>query len=199
MTKMKKIFGGSAVAGGVLVSVLIVLIAVQPDDMRIMRSVQMAAPPERVFEQVNDYHKWNDWSPWAKLDPDAKYTFEGPDSGAGAKFSWSGNDKVGAGTQTILESKPHELIRIRLDFEKPMKDTNQVEFAFKPEGEGTLVTWTMLGKHNFMSKAMCLVMNFDKMIGSDFEKGLASIKAIVEKPVEAAPAPVVEVKKTTES
>jgi uncharacterized protein YndB with AHSA1/START domain len=199
MTKMKKFLGGSAVAGGVLVSVLIVLIAVQPDDMRIMRSVQMAAPPERVFEQVNDYHKWNDWSPWAKLDPDAKYTFEGPDSGAGAKFSWSGNDKVGAGTQTILESKPHELIRIRLDFEKPMKDTNQVEFAFKPEGEGTLVTWTMLGKHNFMSKAMCLVMNFDKMIGSDFEKGLASIKAIVEKPVEAAPAPVVEEKKTTES
>ncbi len=199
MTTRKKVFSGAAAAGALLVSVLIVLIAVQPDDMRIMRSVQMAAPPERVFEQVNDYHKWNDWSPWAKLDPDAKYTFEGPDSGAGAKFSWSGNDKVGAGTQTILESKPHELIRIRLDFEKPMKDTNQVEFAFKPEGDGTQVTWTMLGKHNFMSKAMCLVMNFDKMIGTDFEKGLASIKAIVEKPAEVAPAPETDEKKATEN
>lgn len=196
MTTWKKVLGGATAAGGLLFSVLIVLVALQPDVMKVTRSAKMAAPPARVFSEVNDYHRWEAWSPWAKLDPNAKTTFEGPDSGSGAKFSWSGNDKIGAGTQTIIESKPDELIRIRLDFEKPMKDTNEVEFTFKPEGDETLVTWTMTGKHNFMSKAFCLVMSMDKMIGGDFEKGLASLKAIVEKPVDATPAPAEENKPT---
>src|SRR4029078_4563218 len=123
--------------------------------------------------------------PWAKLDPNAKNAFEGAPAGQGAKFSWSGNDKIGAGTQTIVESDPDERIHILLAFERPMQDTSDVEFTFKPEGEQTLVTWNMWGKKNFMSKAFCMLMDMDKMIGGNFEKGLASLKAIVEKPAEA--------------
>jgi len=129
---------------------------------------------------VNSLQKWEAWSPWAKLDPNAKVTFEGPTSGEGAKFSWSGNDKVGVGRQTIMESKPNELIRIKLDFEKPFQATSTAEFTFKPEGDQTLVNWAMYGKNDFMGKAVSLFMDCDKMVGPDFEKGLASMKAVVE-------------------
>src|SRR3954453_7025341 len=106
---------------GLVVIVFIVIVALQPAEFRGVRSAAISAPPPAVFEQVNDYHNWDAWSPWAKLDPDAKVTFEGPSSGTGAKFSWSGNDKVGVGQQTIVESKPDELVRIKLEFEKPFK------------------------------------------------------------------------------
>jgi len=199
MTTWKNVLGGAAAAGGLLLSVFIVVVALQPDEFKVTRSAKMAAPAARVFEQVNDYHKWEAWSPWAKLDSNAKTTFEGPDSGSGAKFSWSGNDKVGSGTQTIIESKPDELIRIRLEFEKPMKATNEAQFTFQPQSNETLVTWTMTGQSDFIGKAFCLICNMDKMVGSDFEKGLANLKAIVEKPVEAAPATAAEEKKATEN
>jgi uncharacterized protein YndB with AHSA1/START domain len=142
----------------------------------------MSAPPEAVFAHVNDYHKWDAWSPWAKLDPNAKATFEGPTSGTGATMTWSGNDKVGEGRQTIVESRPDEVIRIKLDFLKPFKATSTAEFTFKPEGDQTVVTWSMYGKNDFMGKAVSLFMDCDKMVGSEFEKGLASMKAIVEAP-----------------
>src|SRR5439155_24076560 len=138
------------------------------------RSAKIAALPSAVFAQVNDYHNWDAWSPWAKLDPDAKVTFEGPTSGAGSTFTWSGNDKVGAGRQTIVESVPDELVRIKLEFEKPFKATNTAEFTFKPDGEQTLVTWTMFGQNNFMGKTFSLISDCDKMVGSEFEKVLAS-------------------------
>src|SRR6476619_8383908 len=111
-----------AIAGACLAAVVVLLsivVATRPSDFRVTRSAKMAASPSAVFAQVNDYHNWDAWSPWAKLDPDAKVTFEGPSSGTGAKFSWSGNDKVGEGQQTIVESKPDELIKINLEFEKP--------------------------------------------------------------------------------
>jgi len=164
----------------VLVLGFLIVVAMQPDEFRVSRSAKMNAPPSAPFAQVNDYHNWDGWSPWAKLDPTAKVTFEGPSSGTGAKFSWSGNDEVGAGQQTIIESKPDELIRIKLDFEKPFKNTCTAEFAFQPQGDQTLVTWSMFGKNNFLGKAFSLFMNCDKMIGGEFEKGLASMKAIVE-------------------
>jgi hypothetical protein len=142
----------------------------------------MNAPPEAVFAQVNDFHNWDKWSPWAKLDPNMKVTYDGPTSGAGAKYSWVGNSDVGEGRMTIVESKPNELIRIRLEFIKPFESASDTEFTFKPEGKQTAVTWTMAGKHNFMSKGMCLFMSMDGMVGPDFEKGLASMKTVVESP-----------------
>ena len=128
---------------------------------------------------MNDFHKWSDWSPWAKLDPAAKNTFEGPASGVGATFRLAGNGDVGEGAMTITESRPAELIRIKLEFLKPFAATNTTEFTFKPAGDQTEVTWTMSGTNNFVGKAMSLIMNCDKMVGGMFEKGFANMKAVV--------------------
>jgi hypothetical protein len=185
MANWKRILGGIVVAFAVMVGLFLVIVAMQPNTYRVKRSSTMKAAPAAVFVQVNDFHNWEAWSPWAKLDPNAKAEFAGPDSGEGAKFSWFGNDKVGEGTQTIVESKPDERIRIRLDFQRPMKDTSDVEFTFKPQDHQTQVTWSMSGKKNFVGKAVCMFMNMDKMLGSEFEKGLASLKGIVEKPAES--------------
>jgi hypothetical protein len=128
---------------------------------------------------VNDLRNWDAWSPWAKLDPDAKFTYEGPAAGVGAAFSWSGNRKVGAGRMAITESRPNERIRFQLDFLKPMRASNTTEFNFRPDGGQTEVTWTMSGKNNFLGKAFSLFVNCDTMVGGDFEKGLAQLGSVV--------------------
>jgi polyketide cyclase/dehydrase/lipid transport protein len=181
---VKKVLIAVAAVVALLIVGFILVVTMQPSDFRISRSAKMSAPTAAVFTQVNDYHNWDAWSPWAKLDPNAKVAFEGPTSGEGATFSWSGNDEVGAGRQTIVESRPDELIRIKLEFEKPFKATSTAEFTFKPEGDQTLVTWSMFGKNGFMGKAVSLFMDCDKMVGSEFEKGLASMKTIVEAPAD---------------
>lgn len=192
---VKKILLGGAAAVAVLLLVLSVVVAMQPEDYRVERSAEMAAKPEVVFAQINDFHNWNGWSPWAKLDPNAKNTFEGPTSGEGAKFAWAGNDQVGEGQMTIVESKPSERILMKLEFIKPMAGVCDTEFVFKDGGEKTKVTWIMSGKNDFMGKAFSLVMDCDDMIGKDFEKGLASIKAIVEAPPKSEEAAVASVTK----
>lgn len=159
---------------------LFVVVAGRPDEFSVMRSTAIAAAPAVVFEQVNSFHKWDAWSPWAKLDPACKNTFSGAAAGKDAGFAWEGNNKVGAGRMTITDSQSPELIRINLEFLRPFKSTNTTEFTFRPRGNQTLVTWTMTGKNNFMSKVFGLIMDCDKMIGKDFEKVLASIKTIVE-------------------
>jgi uncharacterized protein YndB with AHSA1/START domain len=164
-----------------MVVAFLVVVAMQPNEFRVSRAAAMAAPPSAPFDQVNDFHKWKDWSPWEKLDPNMKRTIEGPPAGKGASYAWSGNDDAGEGKMTILESVPNEKIAIKLEFIRPFPSEAVIEFAFKPESGGTAVTWTMSGKNNFLSKAMCLFMNMDAMIGPDFEKGLASIKEVVEK------------------
>jgi hypothetical protein len=163
-----------------IIAIFLVAVSMQPNEMRVVRSATFAAPPAAVFAQVNDFHKWGAWSPWEKLDPGMKRTYEGPTEGVGAVYSWVGNSEVGEGKMTILESKPNELIKIKLEFIKPFAAVNTTEFSFKPEGENTNLTWTMYGPMNFMSKAMCLFMDMDKMVGTDFEKGLAGIKTVVE-------------------
>ena len=163
-------------------ALLIVVVTTRPDEFCFSRSAAIAAPPAAVFEHVNDFHKWDAWSPWAKLDPNSKATFEGAPSGQGAIFKWSGNSEVGVGQQTIVESRAPELVRIKLDFVQPFTASNDVEFTFKPEGSGTRVTWTMSGKNNFISKAMSLVMDCEGMVGPMFERGLASMKSVVETP-----------------
>ncbi len=157
-------------------------IAMQPDEMRVTRSMKINAAPAAVFAQLDDFHKWETWSPWAKMDPNAKNTFDGPASGAGAMFHWAGNDQVGEGKMTIVESRPGEFLKMKLEFIKPMQCTNTAEFTLKPEGEQTELVWAMYGHSPFIGKAMGVFMDMDKMVGDDFEKGLASIKANAEGP-----------------
>lgn len=168
------------IALGVLIAGLLIFVATRPADFRITRFATIAAPSSAVFAQVNELRKWEAWSPWAKLDPSMKQTFEGPAAGVGAVSTWSGDKKVGAGRMTILESNPDDLVRIKLEFFRPFKATNMAEFTFKPQGEQTLVTWTMTGEKNFMAKAFHLLVNMDKLVGGDFEKGLAQMKSIAE-------------------
>lgn len=164
-----------------LVVVFLVVVALRPSEFRIARSATLAAPAATVFAQVNDLRAWQAWSPWARLDPNAKVSFSGPETGAGSAFSWDGNNQIGTGTMTITESRPDERVRFRLDFEKPMKATNTAEFTFisAPDG-GTTVTWTMDGRNNFIAKAFCLFVNMDKMLGTQFEQGLENLRAPVE-------------------
>src|SRR5713226_6692083 len=168
------------IALAVIVVVFVAIVAVQPSDFRITRSATIAAPPEAVFAQVNDLHNWEAWSPWAKLDPAAKSTYEGPAAGVGAAFAWSGNNKIGEGRMTVIDSRPNVLVRFKLDFLKPFKASNTAEFTFKPEGNQTAVTWSMYGKNNFLSKAVGLFMNCDKMVGGQFEQGLAQMNSVTE-------------------
>ena len=175
-----KILLGVAAAGALVVVVLALIVAMQPSEFRIERSAVIAAPAPAVFAQVDDFHNWEAWSPWAKLDPAAKNSFEGAPSGKGAAFSWAGNNKVGEGRMTITERRPNELIRIKLEFLKPFDATNTAEFTFRPEGERTAVTWSMYGHNNFISRAVFLFVNMDKALGGEFEKGLASMKSAAE-------------------
>jgi hypothetical protein len=168
------------IAIAVLVVVLVVVIATRPSEFRVERTATVSAPAPVVFAQVNDFHKWDAWSPYAKRDPGMKKSFEGAPSGVGAVYTWSGNHEVGEGRTTIVESRPSELIRVRLEFVRPFAATSTATFTFRPEGERTAVTWTLDGRNGFPAKAMGLVMNMDKMIGDDFEKGLAQMKAIAE-------------------
>jgi hypothetical protein len=153
----------------------------RPDDYRLTRSAEIAAPAAAVFAQVNDLRRWEDWSPWAKLDPNAKVTFSGPQSGQGAAFKWDGNDKVGAGTMTITESKPNERVATRTEFVKPFEGTSYSDFIFWQTGDRTSVTWTMSGHQNLIGKAFCLFMPMETMLGPEFEKGLAQLRRVAEK------------------
>lgn len=155
-------------------------VALLPSTFRIERSTIAVAPPAAVFAEVNDLHKWEAWSPWAKLDPNAKSTFEGPPAGEGAVMRWAGNAEVGEGSMTIVESRPDEHVRIRVDFVKPFAGTSTSAFTFKPDGPRTIVTWTTSGENDFIGKAICLFMNPEKMLGEPMEKGLASLKTVAE-------------------
>jgi len=164
----------------VAVIVLLVVAARQPDEFRVSRSSVLPVAPSIVFPHVNELRKWEAWSPWARLDPDAKNTFEGPPAGTGAVMCWAGNKNVGEGSMTITESRPNELVRFRLEFLKPFKGTNTAEFEFKPQGDHTHVTWSMYGENNFMSKVINLFINCEKMVGGQFEQGFANLNEVVE-------------------
>lgn len=164
----------------VLVVIFLVVAAFQPEDFRVERSIAISAPAAYAFEQVNDLHKWQEMSPYAKMDPAAKYIFTGPTAGVNAAMAWAGNSNVGEGKMTITESRPNELIKMRLDFEKPFKSSCAAEFTFKQSGDQTTVTWAMAGKKIFITKAMGLIVSMDKMIGGQFEDGLATLKKLAE-------------------
>ena len=169
-----------------VIVILLIVIALRPGDFRVERSLTIAAPAELLFEQVNDHHKFAVWNPFLKIDPNVKNTYTGPDSGVGAVCSWEGNSKIGAGSATIVESKPNELVRQRMDWLRPMKGTSTVEFTLKSVGDKTVVTWAMYGKNGFMGKLFSLFMNCDKMVGPQFELGLADLGKVVTNATVAA-------------
>jgi len=173
---LKMILIGLAAA----IVVFVMIVALRPSAFRIARSATMAAPPAAPFAQVNDFHNWAGWNPFQKADPAATLTYSGPSSGPGAGLAWSGNREVGEGRMTITETRPNELVRIKLEFLKPFAATNVAEFTFEPRGSETAVTWSMAGENNFMARGMGLFMDFDKLIGDQFTKGLADMKGIVE-------------------
>ena len=188
---LKKILIALAAVLGVGLVGLVVAICLQPSTYSIQRSATIAASPGAVFVRVNDLKEWDTWSPWKELDPNPKTTLSNPSAGQGATFAWSGNDQVGEGRMTILESRPDQQVDIEQEFVRPFAGKSRHAFTFASEGDGTRVTWKMDGTNDFLGKAMCLFMNMDSMVGGQIEKGLANIKAVVEKdaasPAVAAP------------
>jgi hypothetical protein len=163
---------------GALLVVFLVVVATRPAAFRVERSATLSASPAALFEHVNDHRKFAVWNPFLKLDPNVRNTYSGPESGVGAVCSWDGNRDVGAGSCTIVESKPGELVRCRMDWRRPMEGTAMVDFTFKPQGNQTVVTWAMYGKNSFVGKAMSLFMDCEKICGPQFEKGLADLGAV---------------------
>lgn len=154
--------------------------ATKPKTFRIERSTTIDAPPQTVFDIVQDFSRTREWLPWDALDPDMKRTISTPASGVGASYAWEGNKKVGAGRQEIVATEPPRLIRVIIDFLRPMKARNTVEYTFTPQGGGTRVSWAMFGDFPLMSRIFDIFMNIDRMVGKDFEKGLASLKTVAE-------------------
>lgn len=165
----------------VIVGGFLAYVAFLPDVFQLTRTAVIAAPPEAVFGYLEDFRKWQDWSPWAKRDPNAKATFSGEAKGKGAIFEWDGNKDVGAGRMTILQSRPAGGLNIKLDFKRPYEASNNVTFLLKPEAGGTRVTWSMGGRQSYFEKAFCTLMGgLDRIVGPDYEKGLANLKAVAE-------------------
>jgi len=172
-----------AIIGGVIVVVVVVLLiyaATRPDTFRVQRSASIKAPPEKVFALLNDFHRYGEWSPFEKMDPGMKRNYSGADSGKGAAYAWESGGKAGIGRMEITDSSPSS-IKINLDFVKPFTAHNKVEYTLQPKGDATDVTWAMYGDSPFISKLMGIFFNFDKLVGGDFETGLANIKTIAEK------------------
>jgi uncharacterized protein YndB with AHSA1/START domain len=165
----------------VAIATVLGLALTQPDTFQVQRSVRIKAPPERIFEQLQDFHRWSAWSPWEKLDPALQRTFTGPDAGKGATYAWQGNDKVGAGRMEVTDTTAPTRVLIQLDFIKPFEGHNITEFTLKPQADGTDLKWVMSGPSPFISKVMQVFVSMDKMIGKDFEAGLANLKAVAER------------------
>jgi hypothetical protein len=169
-----------AIGFGAAVVLFAGFVALQPSEFRIVRTATIPAAAPVVFAQVNDFHHWEAWSPWAKIDPAMKQAYEGAPAGTGAIYTWTGNDQVGEGRMTVTESRPNELVRVKLEFFKPFAATSTSEFTFKPEANQTLVTWSMAGENTFICKAIGLFMDMDKEVGGQFAQGLAQLKSAAE-------------------
>jgi uncharacterized protein YndB with AHSA1/START domain len=164
----------------VAAAAVLVLAARKPATFRIARSARIKAPPEKIFALIDDFRAWSAWSPWEKMDPELRRTYDGAPSGRGAVYAWEGNRKVGQGRMEIVDAAVPSRVTIRLDFLKPFEAHNTTEFSLEPQGDSTQVTWAMTGPNLFVGKVMGLVMDMDRMIGRDFEQGLANLKAVAE-------------------
>jgi polyketide cyclase/dehydrase/lipid transport protein len=178
---MSEVIAVIAVILAIAIAVVLVLAATKPDRFSVRREIMVKAPAEMIFPLINDFHQWVVWSPWEHRDPALKRAYSGPESGKGAAYGWDGNRNVGSGRMEILESTVPSKIVIQLDFIKPFEGHNTAEFTMLPQGDGTHVIWLMHGPAPFLNKVMQVFMNLDKMIGKDFEAGLASLKQATEK------------------
>lgn len=165
---------------GVLVVGVLIYASTRPDNFSVVRKLKINTAPEKIFAEINDFNRWKSWSPWEKKDPAMQRTYSGSASGVGTIYEWNGDKNVGQGRMEITESTAPQKIIIKLDFFKPFEAHNVAEFTFVQEGEGTLVVWEMRGPQPFVSKLMCIFMNMDKMVGTDFEAGLANLKKLTE-------------------
>lgn len=163
-----------------LIATILAYAATKPDTFRLLRTIRINASPERIFPHIDDLTKWSAWSPWEKMDPAMKKTASGPPQGKGAVQEWDGNNQVGAGRMEVLESVPSSKILLKLDFLKPFEAHNQAEFTLTPQEGATTVTWAMYGPQPYPAKVMSLVFNCEKMVGPQFETGLANLKALTE-------------------
>ena len=170
-----------AIALVVVVAALLAYAATKPDTFRVQRSTGINAPAERIFPLIANLKSMNRWNPFVEPDPAIKIAYSGPDSGKGAAHTWSGNSKVGEGRIEITDAAPSSRVTMRLDMLKPMKASNLVEFTLHPTGDSTAVSWAMSGRQPFMAKLMTVFIDCDKMVGSQFEKGLGKLKAIAER------------------
>ena len=170
-----------AVILAIAIAVVLILAATKPATLRVQRSVSINAPPERIFSLISDFHQWVTWSPYEQKDPAMKRTYSGAERGRGAVYAWDGNKNVGSGRMEILDVSAPSKIVIKLDFFKPFEGHNTAEFTMLPQGDGTHVTWLMHGPARFLTRLIQVFMNLDKMIGKDFEAGLANLKTLTEK------------------
>lgn len=166
----------------ILLVAFVAFVAMRPDRYHVERSATIAAPAERIYAQIADLRRWPFWSPWEGRDPSMQRTYRGPESGQGAVYEWSGNDQVGSGRMTIVESEPPARVRIALEFIRPLPNTAETSFTLVPAGDATRVTWAMDGDANFLGKLFGLFLDFDQMIGAEYERGLATLKRITESP-----------------
>lgn len=175
---------GLGILGGVVlvVAVVLLLAASKPDSFQVERQTAIQAPSSAIFANLEDFHRWGAWSPWEHLDPNMRKTYSGPPSGVGASYAWSGNADVGEGRMTVLESRPNEELKVKLEFLKPFEATNTTTYRLVPisGNNGTQVTWIMEGPSSFMSKLFSVFADMDSMIGKDFETGLANLKRVSE-------------------
>ena len=169
-----------AIVVGVFTGAVLAIATLQPDSFRVERSTAIKAPPEKVFAVLNDFHRWDAWSPWEKLDPAMKRNYSGSPSGRGAVYAWEGNSKVGKGRMEITESVPPSKVTIKLDFLDPFEAHNVAEFTLVPTGDTTDVRWVMHGPSPYLTKLMGMFVSMDDMVGGDFEAGLANLKAVAE-------------------
>lgn len=165
----------------VVLSAILIFAAIQPNTFRIQRANSIKAPPEKIFVLINDFRKWEQWSPWEKVDPAVKRTYSGAASGKGAVYEWSGNKDVGQGRMEIIESSPPSKITLMIDFIKPFEAHNTVEFTLVTLADSTTVTQAMFGPSPYISRLMGIFFNMDKMIGEKYEEGFANLKALIEK------------------
>lgn len=179
---MRKKLAIAAAVIVVLIAGFLVFVAGRPDTFSVSRSIAVNAPPDRVFPHINNLHKWQAWSPYEKKDPKMQRTFSGPEEGIGSIYEWKGNDEVGSGRMEIVESKPPNLVTMKLDFLTPFEGHNKAEFKMEPSGQTTNVSWTIAGPVPFECKIVHLIFDMNKMIGGDFEAGLKSLKELAEKP-----------------
>ena len=177
---MLEIIAIIAVVLAIAIAIILILASTKPARFAIQRSAVMRAPAEAVFPLINNFHQWTKWSPWENRDPALKRTYSGAESGKGAIYAWDGNKNVGSGRMEILDASSPSKITIKLDFFKPFEGHNTAEFTMLPQGDATSVNWVMHGLAPLMSKVMQVLMNIDKMIGGDFEAGLANLKRLTE-------------------